>query len=225
MISQLHLFVMLIALAGCQSDISSNGTLEMNSQKNPGDLDQSSDDPIDPLYGKRALQIKTHEELKQSFQVLTGINVAFPLIAQDLENYYSTNKASLPQSNNPNSLGPSQIVAIQNYAAEFCRRTVEIAGTRAEFYANTPFAQTGQTNQTRDLLLGTPELRRQLADHIIAKLWKPSTHPSRAESREELVKLIDNLFSSSPQNNEDNGKGIVIAACTAGLSAITVIAQ
>jgi len=211
-----------LGMSGCQWAVFSDRDLQGNgviAPPPPG----PEEDPREELAGSRSLQIKSYDEIKKTFQVLTGINTSFPLNAANLETYYINNKASFPQSNDPQSFGPAQAIAIQNYAAEFCVRTVDDPTLRNAFYAGTPFTQTTQVD--RNTLVGTEEARIQLVYHFISKFWKPSSHPGRAEAQAEFLDLVRELYASSPTNDNANGRGIVIGACTAGLSAIAVITQ
>lgn len=175
------------------------------------------------LSGKNSLSVMNYDQIYQTYVTLTGVNSSIPPNSTTVENYYLNNKGSLPQNNDPSVLSAANMNAMTNLAAQFCQALIDNGTLRAAFYAGTPF--TNLTAQNRNTLFGTPELRTQYVDYLIQKFWglDLDSLPQRVSARARMITMMDELFSSSTANSNNEARALGISGCVAGLASAEVV--
>lgn len=225
----IFLAIAFIVGSGCSTNLESTdrpieGTTP--TQPGPGNGPDGPDGPAAPMIeGTRFLKTKAGPEIKATFEQLTGINAPNSPSISGLNNYFNENNGNLPTSDQASMVSDVNLVAIQNYADEFCWQLLGNSTARNQFFANTSFTQTGVI--FRDSLLDTPDRRRQLVTFLVSKFWRPSASPQRENEISILNDLVEELYATSQammnSNTADQGKRIVSAICMATLAAPAVI--
>ncbi len=216
---------LLLMMTACSTNLESTDKLPFQ-----GSTPVITDPPPQPetgpvVEGTRFLKTKAGPELKATFEQLTGINLPNTPAIASLTNYFNENKGNLPVGDEAAMVSDVNLIAIQNYADEFCWQMLSNGAARNQFFGSTIYASTGVS--PRDSILDTPEKRSQLVELLVSKFWRPSPSAERQSEVSILKDLIESLYTASTSlmnsNNAEQGKRIVSAACMATLSAPTVI--
>ncbi len=217
--------LLLLAMTACSTNLESTAKPPFGGTTPPIINPEPEPETGPVVEGTRFLKTKAGPEIKATFEQLTGINLPNTAAIASLNNYFNDNNGNLPSGDDAAMVSDVNLIAIQNYADEFCWQMLGNSAARNQFFAGTSFTQTGVS--VRDSLLETPQKRSQLVEFLVSKFWRPSLSADRQSEISILKDLIEDLYASSASlmnsNNAEQGKRIVSAACMATLSAPIVI--
>jgi hypothetical protein len=214
------LVVLLILMAGVFTHCVNNPTSNVNERGpagfGPAPTGPTVRSPEQILSQTQAeIGVRNHEQLLQTFSVLTGVNSADNRIMT----VYRQVENTLPTENDPKSYQASQQVAVSRLAAEFCFVLIEdanLAAMRSQLWPGFNF-----TIPLGNFNLG---LRQQIARGFINGFWGEGLLSLQDEqaAEDEMLELMAEL-AAGEVNNAANLRRVIRGACTAALSSGHVV--
>jgi len=230
------LAILLITFTQCISNAPIQGQVGTSSEATPGrqpggdiDIEVPEFDPDTGEIAKPpktveetlnqtqvAVGIRNHEQLLQTYSVLTGVDTGHANIVKA----YSDLKDSLPTDNDVKVFLAANQVAVLRLAAEFCSLLVDnaainnVATNRSAIWGNFDF--------NRRLTLFNQTQKLEIASKMINSFWGGVlTMEENASAESKFLELMDQLSVGESDNGAGTRK-VIKGACSAALASAYV---
>ncbi len=215
-----------LSMVGCQSSVSSKTSDPTPTQNLAG-----PDETLIDVTGTTALAIKNYDEIFNTMDQLTGLNIQRTTNptqgttelggnANALMLFYSGNQASLPYTNSADLFDAAHGLTTFNLAYEFCAVLVDNAPERARFFSELfPFNLMNNDAMHSPSVILTSENKTKLVQYILDKFWVavPKDSARRLEAEADLVQLINTTLDGSNMNQSATTRNVALTVCTTAL--------
>ncbi len=206
----------------------SSNEYKSTSKPKPKVIDQ--DDP-ERDFGMQARANLSASQLFMMMQTMTGVapTVRPEQGSNTLQEYFDTQRASMPIFNQAKTLSTSHFNAIANLSERFCKALSNVEAERTRFFQGTDF-ETLDSQDTVANIFGSASQKREWANFFLVRFWPQAEAGliSLNPYSDELVDQISDIIQvaeigASPDNT--NTVKVMTHLCTAVLSSAPLVLQ
>lgn len=221
-IASLLVLIAIVSLSACQNNIKSSGSSGSESSDSGSGGDGATD--AEAFAGTSYLGIKNDKQIFDSYTEVTGLDLEE---YSNLSSYFEDNRATLPQSNDIGSLGPSHRLAMINLAYEFCDILVDQidnSNPPENIFTGTAFEQVNSDEHSPSYLLATLGQKEALVTIILDAFWGEDviSFEHREESIQQFSLLIEDLVFGQPDSDQTT-RDAIRGVCSAALASAPVV--